>query len=268
MNTIYDEEFINRAFKVKPVPHYIRILKAICSFTFFGFFSLLFIAGITDSKDPVSIAGYVVFLSLTAAMLYTGFVTAKAAYETQERKEFIYEKVKEEKKYLVIRAAICSIIPTTFCIAFYSEIGKELGPWLIGLGVWYLVAAIYIYSSRYKTQLTKEAKVIQESDARIEAVKSALSSAPWWQRYLMAVFFIAAGVYISEIKHGDLQPWFTGLMFLVAAGMAYELSLLAIALIIGYFTVKAIIELFAGFPIPVAILLGAIIIASAIKHRK
>lgn len=83
----------------------------------------------------------------------------------------------------------------------------------------------------------------------------------WWFRYPCAAACVAIG--ISLINDGSRPPWGGLLLFGFAALLAYEMLLLGLAAAAVWWLGGAI----AGLPVSAAIILGAVIIASAVRRN-
>lgn len=153
-----------------------------------------------------------------------------------------------------------------FVMAVAGTISDGL-PLAIGVSEFYGAAVcVYLLWNRWRYVLSdkgiiQRGEAVERNDAFI-----AHHSSKWYSRYALAAFMILVGIWLWDVK-GD--NWILRIASVVYFGwalyVAREIGILVlvaivIALVMWFFTALP--------PIPTAIIIGAIIIAAAIRDRR
>jgi hypothetical protein len=83
----------------------------------------------------------------------------------------------------------------------------------------------------------------------------------WWMRYASSVLAICAAVWLLDSAKRDVDRWFAAGLFIYALIRAREISLALLAVGAAYLVFQGI----AALPLSVAVIVGAMIIAGAMK---
>lgn len=104
----------------------------------------------------------------------------------------------------------------------------------------------------------------QEPPSRLEMWWVESMETKWWFRYLNAIALVVAGFFIAELTQGEVLDWLGKAVMFIGALMAYELLALGVVVFLA--------NMFFGdsgfISTPIAIIIGACIIAFAIYQKK
>lgn len=167
------------------------------------------------------------------------------------------------------RKALLAILATLFLVGFTDTMqfldGTLEEKWWLAL-LWLIPGGLYTYIVRYNphkrietTPVPVEKTPVQLEEEAIAERKSRELEDKWWYRYPMAILMLGGAIYLN-----DANPkvwWLAVLLGFAAILMMREILILLLALGAGWLLYSGITAL----PVSVAIIIGAIIIASAIK---
>lgn len=160
-------------------------------------------------------------------------------------------------RYFGKTAAVSAVL---FAVLLYLEMPLD-SLWLVVFPIGWggIVAAKYLLT-REVVEITEHGKAVaaQEQEGRWRRAQERVDK--WYVRYPIAILLLGSA---SWLVNSQENLWWLSLLLVVYAGIyAGELSLIILVCIGGYLLFQGV----AALPISVAIVLGALIIASAKKN--
>jgi hypothetical protein len=253
------------AWVITPIPSRIRIAKAA--------FPLVISVGLASWLWWLQYENNVLSQNwyIPAALPLAGLWTAYRLYRSTERRELAYEweaipfRVRIKRGSLIF-GAVLLLCGLAWSMQYSSD---QLGTY------WWYVWPVAIPGMIWATfELLRARKKVLVPEAQLEnerlgseqklreqaaAQHAAEQEERWYFRYPVAALMLFGAYWIVEKKE---QLWWVGLLLVVvAAFQARELSLLIVAALVIYLLFQGP----AALPVSIAIVVGAIIIANALR---
>lgn len=222
-------------------------------------------------------------LVLGLAFIIGGCYLSHKIYTTKEKRKLKgtwvevvdSDGIKSRKKLTLIILGVCAVIAAFLITSayllprFYSYF-KDLGEIFFIFIVVLVAYLIVLWCRPYKTRnfiLSAASLVEKQRLDDLNAEKSLEDTKKWeerekhwWFRYPLAALICVGAWWLSDIKP---NMWWVGIIGVIYAMiLAREISLLVLGIGAIYLVVQGI----ASLPVSIAIIIGALIIASAIKQ--
>jgi hypothetical protein len=192
-------------------------------------------------------------------------------YKAKEKKELKGTwEVTYEKNRIKNTLAALGMLGSILAVYVFAAKMNMLNDGGLTFLIFVVVAILYLvplWSPKRKFVLTGAA-LVEKQRLETLATEKSLENAKkweeiekrWWFRYPLAILIVVASIWVSEIKP---NLWWLGVIGAIyAAILAREASLLILGVGAIYLVFKGI----ASLPVGVAIIVGALIIASAVKR--
>jgi hypothetical protein len=115
------------------------------------------------------------------------------------------------------------------------------------------------WSTSHVTEVTQKAQRRKREEEEAQRRRQEEAEDKWYFRYPLAALCLWGAWHFSETKPD--KWWLAGIAVLAAAAFAREVSLL----LLGIGLISLVFQGIASLPVSVAVLIGAVIIASAIR---
>jgi len=164
-----------------------------------------------------------------------------------------------------VRKAVITLVVTigvTSWVVGYLYSQNQIGVETLGVLPFFLTglyASHKFWRTGHVEQLTQEAQQEKQAQELEVRRKQEEFENKWYVRYPLALLMLWGAWYILDTKPDSW--WLAAFVALAAAFFAREVSLVLIVVGLGYLLIQGI----ASLPVSAAIIVGAIIIASAIK---
>lgn len=182
-----------------------------------------------------------------------------------------------------LKLFLCSTFVYLFVVAVCFSMGTDpeikkvggISALVLGLPIYVLfcIEAYRTWKTRYVETLSPEAekrksekeKLRKEEDRRISQEDfEVIYNAPWYFRYPIALTITALLLWFISSGEESVGLWLAvGLWGVIAVMLMRELALVGIAAVIAFWVFKGIAEL----PVSVAIIIGAVVIANAMRNK-
>ena len=155
------------------------------------------------------------------------------------------------------KTAVVAAVIAGFLIYFDSPLDAF---WLCIFPLaWGLVVAFKYLLTKEYVEITEYGKEVEEKLNEEKLRQAQEREDKWYVRYPMAILFLALAWWLLKVNE---ELWWASIFFVVVAAVsARELSLIALLCLGGYLLFIGV----AALPVSVAVIVGALIIASAIK---
>ncbi len=210
---------------------------------------------------------------LPLILVLVGFYFSWKAFTTKELKKLTGTKVstinyaKRKKAKIVVGLGCLALLVTALVLYKLDTPLSEYVAMFVMVGITLGLYAFSNWSPEVVFELTPAATTEQHRLDKLNAIKAAEYQKKeadildqWWFRYPLAVLLIVVAWWIEDVK--PHAWWISVILVLMAIVNARELALW----IIGLALVWAMIAGIAALPVAVAIIVGALIIASAINR--
>ena len=209
---------------------------------------------------------------LSLILVLVGSYFSWKVFTTKEIKTLTGRKVSvvNHNKRKKVKVAVCIgglvLLATALVLYKLDTPLSEYIAMFVMVGITLGFYAFSAWSPEVVFVLTAAATKEQQRIDELNAIKAAEYSkkeewvmAQWWFRYPAAFVMIAGSAWLYDIR--PKLWWVSVVICLVAMVYTWEISLLAICLGLGWLMVKGV----AALPVAAAIIIGALIIASAIN---
>jgi len=177
---------------------------------------------------------------------------------------FVLRELSDAERYR--RTAIAASL--TAISAFFGA--KAIPHYLESSPLLWMLYAVYLglcmvytykcWTTRHIRDLAPEVKAAAKAQELKEQLEREEAAGKWYSRYPLAALMTGGGMYL--ILERESLWWVGGILCLIALLLAWEVLLIGLVIGVFYFIFQGI----AALPLSVAVVVGAVIIATSVKR--